>query len=286
MHVFGACAPRRGRAWQAPAMSRDDLVPPAARHALDVWLRHHDELAPGLVEGLYLVGSIAFGNWQPDSDIDIIVFTRTPPATAETEALRAAHAATLAEIGSVDIDGPRLAWNDVAEPPSPIVRPWTLHGEFHHDDGCFELNPATWLALARHGVAVRGPAVSELTIAVDQASVLSFVEANTEDYWRSVAGSIERALEDPDRHEFESDLTSWSVLGVARMLYTARTGDLTSKSDAGRWIVVELPEYSALVEHSLVIRESSDAPPDDRTTASNTVAFMNKVADLVAAESR
>lgn len=239
-----------------------------------------------MIEGLYLVGSIALGDWQPSSDIDIVAFCATPPGTADVDALRAAHDATVADIGNVDIDGPRLAWNDITRRPAPIVRPWTLHGDFHHDDGCFEMNPVIWLTLAKYGVAVRGPVTTELDIAVDDAAVRSFVQANTESYWRTMAVAIDRALDDRDRTEFESDLTSWSVLGVARMLYTARTGGIASKSGAGRWILDELPEHRGVVEHALAIRAAGDAPPDDRTTLKLTAVYMSDVADLVSTETR
>jgi GH43 family beta-xylosidase len=35
-----------------------------------------------------------------------------------------------------------------------IASLWNI---FHSDSTCFEINPATWLCLAQHGVAIRGP---------------------------------------------------------------------------------------------------------------------------------
>jgi len=264
-------------------MTASTPLPQTVRDSLDTWLLHHDEAAPGLIEGFYLVGSLALGNWQPSSDIDIIAFTAEPPTDAEVEAMRSAHVATVDELGGVDIDGQRLTWRDVASRPQPIVRPWTLAGEFHHDDGCFENNPVIWFTLATYGLAVRGPAVSDLDIAVDASQVHEFVQDNTEHYWRSVADSINSALDDPDRDTFNADLTSWSILGVARMLYTARTSDVTSKSGAGEWLANELPEHRTLIEHALKIRANAATPTDNRQTAQDTAALMNRVADLVAA---
>lgn len=257
-------------------------VPRPVQQALDVWLRRHDEAAPGLIDGLYLVGSVALGNWRPDSDIDIVAFTATTPDEREVDAMRQAHHATIAEVGEVDIDGPRLVWDDIAAAPTPLVRPWTLHGEFHHDDACFEINPVIWYTLAAHGVTVRGPAADSLSVHLDRADRLAFVQGNTAGYWRSMAEMISGALEDPDRTSFKSEFTAWSVLGVARMLYTARTGGITSKTGAGEWIAQELPEHRDLVEHALAIRRGDTTEPDDRSTAAATATFVDEIADLVA----
>ena len=50
--------------------------------ALETWLACHDRVAPGLIEGLYIVGSIALDDWRPGSDIDLVAFT-ADPATDE-----------------------------------------------------------------------------------------------------------------------------------------------------------------------------------------------------------
>ncbi|MEO6124724.1 MAG: nucleotidyltransferase domain-containing protein, partial [Ilumatobacteraceae bacterium] len=43
------------------------------------WIRTMDEIAPEVVEGVYVVGSIALEDWQPhSSDIDIIAITAEP----------------------------------------------------------------------------------------------------------------------------------------------------------------------------------------------------------------
>lgn len=257
-------------------------IPAPARAALEVWLQHHDDHAPGFIEGLYLVGSIALGNWQPDSDIDFIAVSSTPATGDTIDALRSAHEDAKADVGGIDIDGPYVTWVDLQKVPEPLVRPWTLHGDFHHDDGCFEMNPVIWLTLAEHGVAVRGPQPDAVEIAVDHNRVRAFIADNTSSYWRSVGPSIRRALDDPDRTEFDSALTSWCVLGVARMLYTARTGGVTSKSGAGRWISDEFPQHRRLVQHALAVRERTESSPDGRDTAQATADYLDHICDHIA----
>lgn len=46
---------------------------------VDTYLRVVDEEAPGLVEGLYLVGSVALGEFRPHtSDVDFVAVTAEP----------------------------------------------------------------------------------------------------------------------------------------------------------------------------------------------------------------
>lgn len=255
--------------------------PEAVRHALDVWLQLHDEHAPGLIEGLYVIGSAALDNWQPSSDIDIVAFTSRPVSPDDVGALERAHVAAVGALPGVDVDGPRLEWSDVTHPPATKVRPWTLHGDFHHDDGCFELNPVTWTTLAGHGVVVRGPAVADLEVATDSAQLKTFVKNNTAGYWTTDARSVLTALEDPAR-VFDTELTVWFVLGIARMLYTARTGGITSKSGAGEWLLAEMPEQAALLTHALDARRSGQVNEEPRGRTKQVAEFTLEIADAVA----
>ena len=48
--------------------------------AFSGWLRVHDELAPGTIEGLYVVGSVALDDWTSHSDIDVVAVVADPSA--------------------------------------------------------------------------------------------------------------------------------------------------------------------------------------------------------------
>ena len=127
--------------------------------ALGTYLEIVDTTSPGLVEGLYVVGSYALGDWQPGrSDIDIVAITAEPANDEDFGSLLTAHALLNEAQPRPHIDGPYLAWGDlIAAPGTGLHRPWTLDGELHHDGDCFEINPITWYTLATYGVVVRGP---------------------------------------------------------------------------------------------------------------------------------
>ena len=235
-----------------------------------------------MIQGLYVVGSAVLDDWQQTSDVDIIAFLPEAPTDEQVKLLEQAHDLAKQSTGGMSIDGPRLLWRDVTMPPTSLRRPWTLDGEFHHDDSCFELNPVMWHTLAGHSVAVRGPDRSELDVAISDPALRRFVTENTASYWRSVASGVADAAEDQHRTTFASETTEWCVLGIARMLFTVTTGAVTSKGGAGRWLLNELPQYRELVTHALAIRAGTVNTPDTRETVRAVGAYLIHVADAIA----
>ena len=259
----------------------DHHLPEPVSRALALWLDHHDDLIPGVIQGLYVVGSAVLDDWQPSSDIDIIAFLPEAPTDDQVKLLEQAHDLTKQATDGVFVDGPRLLWRDVTMPPTALRRPWTLDGEFHYDDGCFELNPVMWHTLANHSVAVRGPDRSKLEVAVSDPALRRFVIENTSSYWRSVAAGVADAAGEQSRTTFAVETTAWCVLGIARMLFTVRTGAVTSKTGAGRWAAEELPQHRELIYHALAIRAGEVTAPDNRETAQAVASYLLDIADVI-----
>jgi Nucleotidyltransferase domain len=227
--------------------------------ALGTYLEIMDSTVPGMVEGLYVVGSYALGDWQPGrSDIDIVAVLAEPATDDDFAMLRTAHA-LLAEQTLPSIDGPYLAWGDlIAAPATGLHRPWTLDGELHHDAECFEINPVTWYALATYGVTVRGPAADKLNIWHEVEARVRFVIDNLSTYWYQLADTVVEACEDPTR-TFDPILFEWCALGALRLHYTAFTGDVTSKRGAGEYGIVVTPDYMHdVLRAALQVRSSGE----------------------------
>ena len=184
--------------------------------AVSTYLDIADSTAPGLIEGLYIVGSYALDDWIVDrSDIDIIAVTAEPGTDEDFGALRTMYA-LLAEASVGHIDGPYIAWSDLTiAPTTGLHRPWALDGEPHHDGDCFEINPVTWYTLQRYGVTVRGPLPDQLGIWVDTDERIRFVVSNLENYWSTVADDVAQACTATDR-SFDTASFEWCMLGALR----------------------------------------------------------------------
>ncbi len=227
------------------------------------WLDTFDEIAPGTVEGLYVVGSAALQDWQPrSSDVDIIALTAEPADDEMAATLLTAHAIHVERHPDARVDGPFLAWGDLTVAPVGVSRPWTLDGEFHHDGECFEINPVTWYTLSIYGIAVRGPRPGDLGVPLDRIERIRFVHDNAASYWSGVLASLRGAISELDSAAtLPSTVPEWCLLGACRMLYTATTGDVASKSAAGLWAADETGgEVRATIKHVVSLRNIAEQP--------------------------
>jgi hypothetical protein len=255
---------------------------PADRHldvatALGTYLEIVDSCAPGLVEGLYVVGSFALDDWRPGhSDIDIVAVTAEPATDEDAANLVTAHALLAEHQPRPFIDGPYVAWGDLITPPMSLHRPWSLDGRLHHDGDCFELNPVTWYVLAAHGVTVRGPSVDRLGTYVDVDARVRFVVDNLASYWAPLADDVHRACGADPTRAFDPDSFEWCALGALRLHHTAFRGGVVSKRGAGEYGLEVAPErYDEVLRAAMAVRAGTS------TLTSVGTEWMHVAADLI-----
>jgi Nucleotidyltransferase domain len=84
---------------------------PLVRKVVDTYLAIVGSEVPNLVEGLYLVGSVALDDFRPSvSDIDFVGVTQRPLSAADTTALERVHAALAARHRRPFFDGAVPRW--------------------------------------------------------------------------------------------------------------------------------------------------------------------------------
>jgi hypothetical protein len=236
--------------------------------ALGTYLEIVDSCAPGLVEGLYVVGSFALDDWHEGrSDIDIVGVTAEPATEEDAGALLTAHAVLSEHLPQPFIDGPYVAWGDLITPPMALHRPWSLEHRFRHDAECFELNPVTWYVLGTYGVTVRGPTADRLGVYLDVEARTQFVVENLRSYWQPLADRLRAVCAaEPDR-TFPATMLEWCALGALRLHVTAFTGDVVSKRAAGEHGLRVTPDtMHATLATALAVRTASRTAPDTVST--------------------
>ncbi len=98
---------------------------------------------------------------------------------------------------------------------------------------------------------------------VDVADRRSWVAENLDTYWRGVADALAAGVADSDESEWGGEILEWVALGVARMLFTFETGDVASKSGAGRWAAERIPGHEALFRRAVEVRSTRGAVTRD-----------------------
>lgn len=209
-----------------------------AQDVVGSYLNAADRAVPGLVEGLYLEGSVALGDFRPHtSDVDFVAVTAQRPDPAAIAALERVHALMR---GRPFFDGSYLTWDDLAGNPADAVPgPHSHEGRFHA--GWNGHNPVTWHTIARYGVACRGPHPADRVIWADPDVLATWTKDNLDSYWRKWLEHSIRLL-----HPYA---VVWLVTGVTRLHYTLATGDITSKDGAGRYALQTFPERWHRIAH-------------------------------------
>jgi GrpB-like predicted nucleotidyltransferase (UPF0157 family) len=233
-----------------PALSPD------AETTVDRYLALADAALPGRIEGLYLVGSVALGDYHPgQSDVDFVAFTSTALTATDVTALDQVHARLRAAARRPHFDGIYVTWNALHRNPIGLEPAFSHEGVFHAAGG-FEANPSVWLTLHRYPLPVRGPATPEVWH--DDAAIGRWNVENLNSYWRRAAES-RRTL--PSRRTLLLSRRAlnaavvWCVPGVLRLYYTIATGDVTSKTGACRYALETFPSrWSTIVTEALDLR--------------------------------
>ncbi|MEE6310785.1 nucleotidyltransferase domain-containing protein [Plantactinospora veratri] len=194
----------------------------------ETYLRLADRFAPGLVEGLYLQGSIALGDYRPGvSDVDFVAVTGRVP---DGDALRAIHADLRRRHRSPAFDGLYVGWDDLRRDPTRVAAGPAAHERRVELASRFERHLVTWHVLAQAGVPVRGPDVADLDVYTDWPSLAELTRRNLVEYWTPW---LRRSARSPVG--LTPWATAWGVLGVARLRHTLTAGHVTSKTDAAAY---------------------------------------------------
>jgi hypothetical protein len=214
----------------------------------DTFLSLMDEAAPGLVEGLYLHGSIGFDEWYAGrSDIDYVALLARP---APLDLLRDVHARVAETFRRPAFDGFFCSWADLAAAPAALELPCTQDGLFYDEDR-LDIHPVTWHELAFHGVCLRGPALSEVKIWTDPQVLRQYTHDNLAGYWSDQVEVLRKFPGEAGK----PDIVTWFVLGTSRLHHLLATDELTSKTGAGFYAERAFdPRWHELIGEALSFR--------------------------------
>ncbi|EFM10641.1 conserved hypothetical protein [Paenibacillus curdlanolyticus YK9] len=210
---------------------------------ISLYLNSVNRSFPHLLEGFYLYGSIALGDYSLElSDIDFIAVTKERLHDAEVAILNQVHREIESKYKKPNLNGIYLTWSDLGKlPENTQPFPYFCDGVMHRS-GYFELNLVPWYELKVHGIRIIGPDISTLEIEVDFEQLLSSMHQNLNEYWKNwIRKSSKRfSLASLALYFRRADI-EWGVLGITRLYYTFREQQITSKAGAGEYALKVVP---------------------------------------------
>lgn len=233
--------------------------------------------------GMYLFGSLTSGDFDRDSDIDVLIVTSGELGDAAFAALRAMHAhlSTLDPVWGLQLELSYIPRGDLRRyDPAQAVHP-------HLDRGVGEV-----LHQKQHSTSwvVQRRVLRERGIVIDGAALETLIDpVSGDDLRRAMIALVDEWAEEvyhdpgPLRRRGEQ---SYTALSMCRMLYTLEFGEVLSKRAAATWAQATLdPRWRPLLDRAWIGRSQPDtnAEPDD---IAKTVALVRYVHERSQAISR
>lgn len=246
------------------SLSADALpvnVSNSVARVVEDYLADLEATVPGLVDGVYLTGSVALGDFHGTwSDVDFVTIVRERPGTDQQSLLADVHERITHRHTRPRLDGHYLTWDDLTSPPD---RDTTLGLQARagvlHAGKNWVPSILVWHELHDHGLHVHGPNLADHDIALDPAALRQWCLAELAEHWTPWWFRTARLLSTPGVGSLGSWAPAAGVLGVARLHYLITTGRITSKCGAGEWALsICEPEWKRLLEECLRIRNRPD----------------------------
>jgi hypothetical protein len=237
---------------------------PIVEERVGALLQELDVAMPGRIEGLYVVGSVAYGDFhEHTSDIDVVVVAADdrPPGEADLPALAQVHQRMMASRKRPHVDGWCTTWSGLRTNPDGLPpMPAALAGKV-------EMKRPTvieWSSFAgtdegNRAVAVRGPDKAPDAWS-DPDAARDYSRRNLDEYWTQRWLARQRALHPQAVLSLRDWGVAWGVLGVARLDHTIATGRVTSKSGGGEHALATFAagdeRWERIVREALRIRRA------------------------------
>ncbi|WP_226683026.1 GNAT family N-acetyltransferase [Sutcliffiella horikoshii] len=228
-------------------------IPENVQKVLALFIDKCNKELPGLLEGMYLHGSIVIDAYiEGQSDIDFVAVTSRKLTNDDAATLKNIHLELAETCKKPQLDGIYVQSADLAA-EGYFYNEGTF-GKAVHD------TPITWWLLKNKGVTILGPAASELPHDVTTEDLSTCVRKNMNEYWAKRTSAMEQKKEQLMTYPVEIIETEmeWTVLGLLRQFYTLREQDIISKLAAGEYGLRELePKWQGLIQEAMNIRKGN-----------------------------
>jgi hypothetical protein len=212
------------------------------------------KLKAAFIKGMYMTGSIPLNDFHSNkSDIDFIILCNELPTTEFRAQLKNIHKTIdrkfKTKLNGCYITGDRLNVHHSQNAKTLCYQEGRLY------ESAFEMAPVTLYELKTTSITLAGIQAADLPIVVEISDVNKFLYQNINTYWEKWVAKHSSAGIHQLLLALFPRLSEWVILGVARQLYTLRTGKIASKTGAGYYCLKQLPAtYHSIIQEAINIR--------------------------------
>lgn len=237
-------------------------LPEPVNHIVTALVDRIYNIKPDFLIGVYLTGSLTMNDFfNNKSDIDFIVLYKKMPDKKILKQLKCIHQTIKKHYTNPPLSGLYLTIDSIKNEEPEKIKTLTYH-EGALRFGVFEMAPISLSELKSNGITVFGLNAEALEIEITKDYMSRFLYNNINTYWKEWLKQHSSFFNRKLLLLFFPRLTEWSVLGVARQLYTLQTGKITSKSQAGIYCLNKLPgKFHPIINEALSIRKSKKVIP-------------------------
>lgn len=248
---------------------------PEVNEVLNILLSSVKEILADEFVGMYLYGSLASGDFNPDtSDIDFLVVTKDILSEKTISDLEAMHkrawATSLKRAGQLEgsyVHKELIRRHDPNGAPCPTVN----EGQFFLDQ-----RGSDWIiqrhVVREYGVIVEGPDPKTLIDYVSPEDIRGAVKGILQEWWFPM-------LEDSTwLREHDDHYRAFAVITMCRVLHALEYGTIISKPKAVQWARGELDEpWKTLIDQAVAASNQEDI----RVPLEETLGFIQFVRQTI-----
>ncbi len=213
--------------------------------------------------GLYLTGSLTYGDFNPDSsDIDFLAILKIDLTEEQLEKVRQLHSYIAEEVPhwAKSLEGSYITGEMLGSIEAPSKeRPYVNGGKVSY---CAYGNE--WIinlyALQECGQVITGP---NLDTMLPNVTIEQVREASKKDLLKDWVPKID----DPDAFNhpmYDSEhLKNYATLTMCRILHRANNDNMASKKVASKWVKEAYPEWNSLIERAESWEHGKDMATDE-----------------------
>ena len=208
------------------------------------------------IEGVYLLGSISLNDFHPNkSDIDFLVLCKKLPDDKTATQLKHIHQIIKKGYPTLALSGSYLSRSSIQSDDPQNIKTLSYHlGSMRYVN--FEMGVVSLSELRSNAFTLLGQSAHTLPINITKIQLNKFLYQNINSYWKTWIKKHSSFFHRKILLLLFPRLTEWTVLGVARQLYTLKTGRIASKSEAGIYCLQHLSsQFHAVITSALEIRK-------------------------------